>query len=251
MRGPFAAVTLLGLLIPGSSLAAPDYLALGHFDERGRGVRGHGHVLRNALGYELSHSGAFELVADGAAKKAAVKRIHATNKHSVDEQHWVKIGKAVGATHLLLGEVRRDRNTCSAFAQLVHLETRSTKVTRPAYYDCTNYDLVELAGDLSAQLSGRRASAANPRRHRRPPQPPVQITMRGREADVDGVGYTFYALEPPAAGTDGGPEPPPEPEPAPGARPAAEPPSAPSTSEPPALRPRPRALPRPAARAGR
>lgn len=186
---------LLGF-VSSSADAGPGNIAMGTIEERGRGVRGHAQVLKQALGYELSRGSGFTLVADKTAKRAVVKRIHKTNRHSIDESSWIQIGKAVGATHLLLGEVRQDRNSCSAFVQLVHLETRKTRVTRPEYYDCTRHDLVELAGDLSEELTGKRATAAAKRQHRRPRQPPIKITMRGHEAEVDGVPYTLYAAAP-------------------------------------------------------
>jgi TolB-like protein len=197
MRGGFLgfAAMLLGF-VSSSANAGPGNIAMGTIEERGRGVRGHAQVLKQALGYELSRGSGFTLVADKTAKRAVVKRIHKTNRHSIDESSWIQIGKAVGATHLLLGEVRQDRNSCSAFVQLVHLETRKTRVTRPEYYDCTRHDLVELAGDLSEELTGKRATAAAKRQHRRPRQPPIKITMRGHEAEVDGVPYTLYAAAP-------------------------------------------------------
>jgi TolB-like protein len=186
-------------------------LAVGAVEEHGRGVRGHGQVLSRALAFELSRSGAFTLVADARTKSKAADQIRATNRLSVDESQWVQIGQAAGATHLLLGEVRQEANTCSAFAQLVHLESRSTQVSRPEYYDCTRYDLVALAGDLAEQLSGRRATARQTRAHRRPPEaPPIRIVMRDREAIIDGHRYVFYDGAPTRdAGV--GPEPAPTP----------------------------------------
>lgn len=189
----------LGLVLlaalPATAHAASPGLAVGPFTEKGRGVSGHGEALSQALRYELSASGAFTLVADERAKRAALERIKKTNRHSTDERQWVRIGHAIGASHLLLGGVRRDRNRCVAFAQLVHLETRGTKVSRPEPYDCTQYDLVEVAGVLSAQLSGRRHSPPRDRAHH-VPRAPVRITMEGDEAMVDGQRYTFHRAAP-------------------------------------------------------
>ncbi|MCB9647404.1 MAG: hypothetical protein H6730_12515 [Deltaproteobacteria bacterium] len=181
------------LLCAGANPTPPlGNLAVGTMEEHGRGVRGHGQVLSRALSFELSRSGAFTLVADARAKARANAQIRDTNRQNVDEAQWVEIGRAAGATHLLLGEVRQEANTCSAFAQLVHLETRQTQVSRPEYYDCTRYDLVALAGDLAEQLSGRRATPRQDRAHRRPPTAPVQVVMHGREAIIDGKRYVFY-----------------------------------------------------------
>lgn len=192
------ALTALGLLLffgltAGHASAQEGNLAVGSVKERGPGVRGHGQVLRQAIGYELSRSGAFTLVADDEAKKQAIRRIHQTNRQGIDEAQWVELGQAVGATHLLMGEVQQQKNTCSAFVQLVHLQTRKTRVTRPEYYDCTRYDLVELAGDLSEQLTGKRATAKQSRQHRRPPERPVSIVMDQDHAKVDGVDYKLPA----------------------------------------------------------
>ncbi len=96
----------------------------------------------------------------------------------------------------LVAEVRQDRNICSAFVQLVHLETRKTRVTRPEYYDCTRHDLVELAGDLSEELTGKRAPAPAKRKHRRATQPPLKIVVHGRKAEVDGVPRAATATQP-------------------------------------------------------
>ena len=192
------ALTVFGLLLGfgltvGHASAQEGNLAIGTVKERGPGVRGHGQVLRQAIGYELSRSGAFTLVADDEAKKQAIQRIHQTNRQGIDEAQWVELGQAVGATHLLMGEVQQQKNTCSAFVQLVHLQTRKTRVTRPEYYDCTRYDLVELAGDLSEQLTGKRATAKQSRQHRRPPERPVNIVMDQDHAKVDGVDYKLPA----------------------------------------------------------
>lgn len=191
-------------------LAQPrdDVLAVGSFDEHGAAVQGHGRVLARALGFELSRSGAFTLVADDRAKRAALDRIKRDLTRIHDDAHWVEVGNAVGATQLLLGEVQEDRNTCLAFAQLIDLETQKTRVTRPEYYDCTRSDLVQVAGDLSMQLAGKRASTPAPRKHLLAHQRTVNIQMRDKTAVVGDKRYTFVEGE---IVPDDGRRPPPEP----------------------------------------
>lgn len=194
VRGTTIAV-FLGLLVSSEAVAAPQFLAVGRFEEHGRGVKGHGRVLKRALRAELSQSGAFELVADDAQKRQALRRIRRDMSKLTEERQWVEVGKAVGATHLILGEVQEDRNTCLAFAQLIHLESQKTKVTLPQYYDCTRSDLVQIAGDLSMQLAGKRASTPKPRKHLVAKSKAVKIEMRDRTAVIDGKRYTFYEGE--------------------------------------------------------
>lgn len=177
---------------PSPAFADEQLLAVGRVKELGPGARGHGRILRQALGAELSQSGAFTLVA-GTEEKAEVNRTIKRNfRATVDERYWVELGKEKGATHLLLGEVQESRNVCSAFAELIHLESRRTVVSRPEPYDCTQSDLRAVAGDLAEQLSGRRASPKVERRHRLREAPPLQIVMEGRTAKVGGETYTFH-----------------------------------------------------------
>lgn len=161
---------------------------MGQFEEHGAQVRGHGHVLRRALSAELGRSGAFNLVADDAAKRQALRRIKADLSRVTSERQWVEVGRAVGATHLLLGEVQEDRDTCFAFAQLVHLESQKAKVSLPESYDCTRAGLVEAAGALSMQLAGRRASTPRARPTR---QKTVKIVLHDNTAIVGDERYTF------------------------------------------------------------
>lgn len=202
MRRPFSVLTpslaiaaTLAVLGPRAAQAGDGFLAVGRFDEHGKAVAGHGRVLARALRAELSQSGAFDLVADDRAKRAALDRIKKDLARITDDAHWIEVGNAVGATHLLLGEVQEDRNTCLAFAQLIHLESQKTKVTRPEYYDCTRSDLVQVAGDLSMQLVGRRASKPTNRSHLVARQRPVRIAMRDKTAVVDDKRYTFFEGE--------------------------------------------------------
>ncbi len=224
-----AAATLTGA----PAHASEHYLAVGSIDEHGAAVRGHGRVLGRALRFELSGTGAFTLVADDRARRAALARVKKDLSTITDDAHWIEVGNAVGATHLLLGEVQEDQNTCLAFAQLIDLESQKTKVTRPEYYDCTRSDLVQVAGELSVQLVGKRASAPTPRKHLVARQRTVEIKMRDKTAIVGDKRYTFVEGEI-VPGDRPPPTAPPASEPPP---PAAEPPPPPVSYAPPVSRP--------------
>ena len=192
MRSALAGALLILLQASAPALAAERYLTIGRFTEHGRGIAGHGRLLARSVAAELARSGAFHLLAGEEVAKEIAEGIRATHRPAVDERHAVEVGKAAGASDLLLGEVHRAGNTCSAFVQLVHLESRETRVTRPEHYDCTARDLGALAGDLAEQLTGRRASPRTSRQQRLERERPVQIRVYGREAEIDGERYTLY-----------------------------------------------------------
>jgi hypothetical protein len=188
VRSTRTALLLLGALtfaLP--ARAEEQFLAVSEFSERGRNTKGDAAILAATLEWELTGSGAFEAVADRDSKTAARDVIAKTNKHRTDEKYWIELGQEVGASHLLRGEVWESPAACFARAKLITLKTSKTKVSSAEAYDCTEADLKAVAGDLSLQLAGKRASKATPRKPRiEKVEAPLDIVMDEGETYVNG-----------------------------------------------------------------
>jgi hypothetical protein len=167
--------------------ADPARLTLGTVRESGPRVRGHGGVLKRALAFELSRSASYSIVADSFAIKEATKKILETNRPMTREDQWIEIGKAAGASHLLVGEVREATRGCTAFAQVIELQSLKSTPSRPETYDCTERDLAELASVIAAQLTGKAVTR---------PRPPLEIRVHGDQTEVDGDGYGDRHIDP-------------------------------------------------------
>ncbi len=159
-------------------------------------MAGHGKLLQSSVGWALQATGAFELVAGDAAKDAALKKVFEINSGATSDKDWVEVGQAVGATHLMTGEVRQTPTGCSASVEIVELVTQKSRLTRPEIYDCSEAGLVDLAPDLSLQLTGKKLPAELLKKSRRLSQAeidrtPLKIRVDGKRGSLDGRRITY------------------------------------------------------------
>ncbi len=184
---PIAGLLLALLPVPVRAEAtSPErqHLAVGRFRERGPTVADQGPVLAEALAWALSRSGAYRLVAGRRAIADANAKILEINRASTDDGQWVELGRSIGATHLLVGDLRGSRPHCLASAQVVELATKEVRAARPEPYDCTPHDLIAVAATLAAHLTGR--PSVGPPAHPVRLPPPLEIVVHEDDAEVDG-----------------------------------------------------------------
>ncbi|MBI2376405.1 MAG: hypothetical protein HYV07_20590 [Deltaproteobacteria bacterium] len=214
---PIAAVMLAAWPARAEPASTKPHLAIGAIAEKGARVSGHGRLLGESVAWALQASGAYELVAQDAAKDAALKKVFEINSGSTSDREWIEVGQAVGATHLLAGEVRQTPTGCSAFVEVIELVSQKTRVTRPEIYDCSEPGLTDLGPELAFQLSGKKLPPELQKTARRlkPSEidhGPVRIRVEGDRGSVDGRriayedgrGWKYATHDPPRPNPDAG-----------------------------------------------
>jgi len=152
-------------------------IVVGAFVDKDVRVNGHARILKENLVWYLARSGKYHVLADKRSIAEANEAIVKNNTAMTRDDQWVEIGHSLGASHILMGEIRVDSSACVAVARIVHLKSKKEIAqSMPELYNCEVDQLRNIAARMQEQLTGVKTDTES--------LPPIEIKLIRDEAEA-------------------------------------------------------------------